>query len=85
MNEPCPFCGDRDIRPRHIGHAGGWIIACHSCSCELGPFTSVTVAWAAWNRRPLRQPATPAPREQLRGGPEDYTANPASGTHEDRR
>jgi hypothetical protein len=27
----------------------------------------------------------PTPTGQLRGGPEDYTANPASGTHEDRR
>lgn len=52
---PCPFCGDRDIRSRHVGHTDGWVIECHSCPCELSFFTSETEAWAAWNKRPSHE------------------------------
>lgn len=52
-NLPCPFCGDRDIRPHYRGNptSGEWVIECHTCSCELTGFASQTDAWTRWNTR----------------------------------
>ena len=50
---PCPFCGNGDLRPTHLGP---WWVECFNCLASGPPEPTKEKAMAAWNGRVLAGP-----------------------------
>jgi hypothetical protein len=48
--KPCPFCGERPLRPAQNLNTGAWWISCTNCDAEMS-HGSASLVLAAWNRR----------------------------------